>query len=96
MEKLPCVYMLSNRPNGSLYIGVTSNLAVRIWQHRNKVVKGFSQKYNLHRLVWFEVHDNMDSAISREKQLKAGSRGKKLELIEALNPQWRDLYPEII
>ncbi len=93
--KHPCVYILASQRNGTLYVGVTSNLAGRVWQHKNHVVQGFTQKYQVHHLVWYEVHDTMESAILREKQLKAGSRARKLALIEAMNPQWRDLYEGI-
>ena len=93
--KIPCVYILASRRNGTLYVGVTSNLAARAWQHKNHVVAGFTEKYGVHNLVWYEVHETMESAILREKQLKAGSRARKLALIEAMNPQWRDLHDEI-
>ena len=95
MSNRPAVYILTNKPNGTLYTGVTSNLPKRIWQHRNKVTKGFSAKYNLTKLVYFELHEDMYGAITREKQIKAGSRKTKLELIMSANPDWRDLYPEI-
>lgn len=93
--KQPCVYILASRRNGTLYVGVTSNLPARVWQHRNDVVDGFSKKYGVHTLVWYEPHETMESAILREKQLKAGSRARKLALIEAANPQWRDLADEL-
>ena len=95
-EKIPCVYILSNKKDGTLYIGVTSNLQKRIWEHKNNIVKGFTQKYNLHNLVYYEVCPSMESAIIREKQLKKGSRKKKIELIKKENAQWLDLYDEII
>jgi putative endonuclease len=95
MEKLPCVYILSNKPLGTLYIGVTSNLPQRIWQHKNKVTKGFSEKYNLNNLVWYEVHEEMMSAIQREKALKAWKREWKIRIIEEMNPLWRDLYDDL-
>ena len=90
--KLPCVYIMANRPQGTLYVGVTSQLPARVWQHKHKVTGGFTARYGVDRLVWFETHETMVSAIQREKQLKAGSRHKKLALIEALNPRWDDLY----
>ena len=90
--KLPCVYIMANRPQGTLYVGVTSQLPARVWQHKHKVTGGFTARYGVDRLVWFETHETMVSAIQREKQLKAGSRQKKLALIEALNPGWDDLY----
>ena len=92
MEKLPCVYILANKPLGTLYIGVTSNLPQRIWQHKNKVTKGFTEKYNLNTLVWYEVHEEMISAIQREKALKAWKREWKIRIVEEMNPLWRDLY----
>jgi putative endonuclease len=95
MEKLPCVYILSNKPLGTLYIGVTSNLPQRIWQHKHKVTKGFSEKYNLSNLVWYEVHEEMMSAIQREKALKAWKREWKIRIIEEMNPLWRDLYDDL-
>jgi|SRR5947207_14817288 len=96
MEKQFCVYMVSNKPRGTLYIGVTSNLTQRAWQHREKVVEGFTAKYGLDRLVWYEMHENAESAIVREKQLKKWNRLWKIELIEKMNPEWRDLFPDII
>ena len=95
MEKLPCVYILTNKPLGTLYIGVTSNLPQRVWQHKNKVTKGFSEKYNLNNLVWYEVHEEMMSAIQREKSLKAWKREWKIRIIEEMNPLWRDLYDDL-
>ena len=95
MNRQPAVYLLTNRPNGTLYTGVTSNLPKRIWQHKNRITKGFSGKYNLTRLVYFELAEDMYQAISREKQIKAGSRNAKVRLIETMNPGWKDLYPDI-
>ncbi|NLY59680.1 MAG: GIY-YIG nuclease family protein [Gammaproteobacteria bacterium] len=92
MLREPCVYILANQKNGTLYTGVTSNLRVRVWQHKEKILPGFTSTYGVNQLMWFETHESMDSAISREKQLKAGSRQKKLELIEQLNPRWDDLF----
>ena len=91
----PAVYMMANRRNGAIYIGVTSNLPGRAWQHREGVTDGFTKRYGCKLLVWFEMHGDMEQAILREKQLKAGSRKKKIALIEGTNPDWRDLYPEI-
>ena len=96
MYKQPSVYLLSNRKDGVLYTGVTSNLIKRIWQHKNKVVKGFSSKYNLHLLIWFELSESMDSAILREKQIKNWKREWKIQLVEKYNPLWGDLYSQII
>jgi predicted GIY-YIG superfamily endonuclease len=90
--KQPCVYIMASTRNGTLYTGVTSDMPKRAFEHREGVVKGFSAKYNCKMLVWYELHDTMLEAIAREKQIKAGSRGTKLALIEGLNPQWKDLY----
>ena len=89
------VYMMTNRPGGTLYIGVTSDLAARIFQHRSGVVPGFTRRYNLHRLVWFEEHGDAATAIQREKRLKKWRRAWKIDLIATMNPEWRDLYPDI-
>ena len=91
----PCVYILANKPKGTLYIGVTSNPVQRVWQHKQDLVDGFTRRYRVHRLVWYEVHESMDSAISREKALKKWNRAWKIELIERSNPNWADLYDEI-
>ena len=94
--KQPCVYILAIKKNGTLYVGLTSNLLARAWQHKHEVVEGFSQRYGIHNVVWYEVHPSMESAIMREKQLKKGSRQRKIDLIVEMNPQWRDLYAEIV
>jgi putative endonuclease len=91
----PAVYIVANKRNGAIYVGVTSNLVQRVWQHREGVVGGFTKRYGCKVLVWFELHSTMEYAIAREKQLKGGSRKKKLALIEATNPLWRDLYADI-
>ena len=91
----PAVYIMANKRNGAIYVGVTSNLVQRAWQHREGVVDGFTKRYSCKMLVWLELHSTMDYAIAREKQIKGGSRKKKLALIEMNNPLWRDLYPEI-
>ncbi len=91
----PAVYIMASRRNGTLYTGVTSDLSRRVWQHRSGAWKGFTLRYNCKRLVWYERHPRMDEAIAREKQIKAGSRARKLALIEAMNPTWRDLYEEL-
>ena len=96
MNKYPTVYFLANKRNGTLYVGVTSDLINRVWEHKNKIVKGFTQKYNVHRLVWYESHENFESAFKREKQIKEWKRNWKLELIEKMNPEWRDLYFDIV
>ncbi|MGZ5077779.1 MAG: GIY-YIG nuclease family protein [Methylobacter sp.] len=93
MEKQPCVYILASRPNGTLYIGVTSNLIGRVYQHRQNLIPGFTQCYGVHNLVWYEAHEQMESAILREKQLKNWSRVAKKRLIETHNPLWQDLWP---
>jgi putative endonuclease len=95
-ERLPYVYLLASSPRGTLYIGVTSNLPARIWQHRNNQVEGFTRRHRVHTLVWHEAHDTMESAILREKALKAWKRLWKIELVERTNPEWRDLYDEIL
>jgi putative endonuclease len=96
MEKQPCVYILASRPNGALYIGVTSNLIGRVYQHRENLIAGFTQRYDVHNLVWYEVHEQMESAILREKQLKNWSRTAKIRLIEQTNPKWQDLWPTLV
>jgi len=96
MLRQPCVYILASRRNGTLYVGVTSDLVKRVWEHKSDVAKGFTERYSVHILVWFEQHDTMESAISREKSIKEWKRRWKLELIERQNPKWRDLYPEIV
>jgi putative endonuclease len=90
-ERIPCVYILASATRGTLYIGVTSNLPARVWQHKNDQMEGFTHRYRVHTLVWYEVHESMESAILREKALKAWKRAWKIELIERTNPDWRDL-----
>ncbi|MCG3775530.1 MAG: hypothetical protein JW395_2371 [Nitrospira sp.] len=90
--KQPAVYMLASRRNGTLYTGVTSDLVKRIWEHRNDIVEGFTKRYGVHSLVYFELHDDMPEAIRREKQIKKWNRAWKIELIERTNPQWQDLW----
>jgi putative endonuclease len=94
-EKIPCVYIMASRRNGTLYAGVTSNLLKRIWEHKNDVTEGFTKRYGVHTLVYYEVCPSMDSAIEREKQIKSWSRKKKLVLIETENETWKDLYTDI-
>ena len=96
MSKTSYVYILTNGINGTLYVGVTSDLIKRIWQHKNKLVKGFSEQYNLTQLVYYEIADDITSAITREKQLKAGNRNSKLALINNSNKDWLDLYPTLL
>jgi len=90
--KQPCVYIVASKRHGTLYTGVTANLPRRAFEHREGLVKGFSEKYGCKILVWYELHETMIEAITREKQIKAGSRAKKLALIETLNPGWKDLF----
>jgi putative endonuclease len=96
MEKQPAIYILASQRNGTLYVGVTSNLVKRVWEHKNDQVDGFSRRYGVHMLVYYEILDTMDVAITREKQIKAGSKAKKLRLIESMNPEWNDLYASIV
>ena len=93
--KQPAVYIMANHRNGTLYAGVTSNLPRRAYEHREGLISGFTTRYGCQLLVWYENYDTMADAIGREKQIKAGSRRKKLALIEMKNPQWRDLYPDL-
>jgi putative endonuclease len=95
-SKYGYVYILFNRRNGTLYTGVTSNLIKRVYEHKNKMVEGFTCKYEVDKLGYYEVHDTVVSAIAREKQIKGGSRKKKLTLIENMNPEWKDLYDAIV
>ena len=94
--KRPCVYIMTNKRNGTLYVGVTSDLVQRAGQHKQGDIKGFTADYDCKTLVWFEPHEQMETAILREKQIKGGSRNKKLLLIEAVNPEWNDLYDQIL
>ncbi len=96
MEKTPCVYILASKRHGTLYIGVTSDLVKRVWEHKNNFVQGFTKKYEVHSLVWYELCGDMETAILREKQLKKWNRQWKVNLIEKINPDWRDLYSEIV
>jgi putative endonuclease len=89
------VYILTNRHNTVLYTGVTSDLKKRVWEHRQHLVEGFTKRYNVEKLVYYEESDDIASAIAREKQIKAGSRQKKIDLVNGINPQWRDLYEEL-
>ena len=96
MSKQPYVYILASKKNGTLYIGVTSSLVQRIWQHKNNQAPGFTQKYNVHCLVYYEPHETMASAITREKQMKKWQREWKIQLIEKGNPNWYDLWQQIL
>ena len=95
-EKQPCVCLLASQRNGTLYVGVTSNLVNRVWEHKEKLADGFTKKYTINQLVWYEVHETMESAISREKAIKEWKRLWKLRLIEEANPEWTDLYDQIV
>ena len=92
MQKQGFVYILFSKPNGTLYVCVTSDLVKRIYEHKSKLTKGFTQKYNVDKLGYFESYESMESAIMREKQLKAGKRQTKINLIQKQNPKWEDLY----
>jgi len=94
--KRPAVYIKANERNGTLYTGVTSDLARRVHEHRNGAVTGFSSRYGCRTLVWYEVHEEMTAAIAREKRIKGGSRARKLALIEATNPTWADLFEGLV
>jgi putative endonuclease len=96
MRKNPCVYILASKRNGTLYVGVTSDLIKRVWQHKSDLAEGFTQEHAVHNLVWYEMHETMESAITREKQIKAWKRLWKLRLIEESNPDWADLYEQIV
>jgi putative endonuclease len=96
MVKRPCVYIVVSKRNGTIYAGVTSDLSKRAFEHREGLVRGFSSRYGCKTLVWYESHETMIDAITREKQIKAGSRARKLALIEELNPDWTDLYETLI
>ena len=96
MQRQPCVYLLASKQNGTLYVGVTSDLVKRIWEHKSDLVEGFTRKHRIHTLVWYEAHETMESAIRREKVIKKWNRHWKLKMIEAENPHWRDLYDELL
>ena len=92
----PCVYILASKPNGTLCIGVTWDLTRRVWEHKNDFVEGFTKRYGVHTLVWYEAHESMEGALGREKALKKWKRAWKTELIEEGNPTWSDLYSRIV
>jgi putative endonuclease len=96
MTKSPCVYILASKRNGTLYVGVTSDLVKRVWEHRKGLIEGFTKKYGVHMLVWYESHETMESAIQREKSIKKWNRAWKLTHIERSNPCWKDLFDELI
>jgi len=90
------VYILASKRNGTLYIGVTNNLLRRVWEHKNCLVEGFTKKYHVHKLVYFEIYRDIYGAITREKRMKKWNRQWKIDLIEKANPQWRDLFLDVI
>lgn len=96
MNKKGYIYILFNKKNGTLYVGVTSDLIKRIYEHKNKIIDGFTKKYAIDKLGYYEIYEDIESAIQREKQIKSGSRKKKIELIESMNPDWNDLYHQIV
>jgi putative endonuclease len=96
MTKQPAVYILASKRNGTLYIGMTSNLQKRVWEHKNDLIEGFTKKYGVHRLVYYELHQDMTSGITREQQMRKWNRVWKVELIEQLNPEWKTLWEGII
>lgn len=95
MPKRGYVYLMASQRNGTLYVGVTSDLVRRVWEHKNDVKEGFTKRYGVHRLVYYEVYDHIRDAIVREKRIKKWNRAWKIELIEEVNPSWRDLYAEL-
>lgn len=95
-ERQPAVYILASKERGTLYVGVTSDLIKRIYEHKNDLVEGFTKRYRVHALVWYEQHDTMELAIAREKAIKEWKRAWKLEIIEKTNPGWRDLYDDLL
>ena len=94
--KQPCVYLLASRYRGTLYVGATSDLPQRVWQHKNDLIDGFTKRYGVHTLVWYEQHDRMHEAIARERAIKEWRRAWKIDLIEQANREWKDLYPSIL
>ncbi|MGD1714904.1 GIY-YIG nuclease family protein [Dapis sp. BLCC M172] len=96
MTKEYYIYIMTNKRNTVLYTGVTNDLIRRVYEHKSKLVEGFTKKYNINKLVYFEMYENPSEAIAREKQIKAGSRQKKINLINSMNLEWKDLYLEIV
>jgi len=96
MAKSFFVYIMTNKNNSVLYTGVTNNLVRRVYEHKEKIIEGFTKKYNCSKLVWYETFKDSYNAIAKEKQIKAGSRRKKLELINKMNPEWKDLYDDLM
>jgi len=95
-HRQPAVYLLASKMNGTLYVGVTSNLVKRIWEHKNNLVEGFTKRYEVHDLVWYEMHETMLSSIAREKAIKNWKREWKIRSIREMNPEWKDLYLSIV
>jgi len=96
MERKPAVYILASKRNGTLYLGVTSNLPKRVWEYKHDLVEGFTRRYHVHRLVWYAQLETMPDAITLEKQMKGWQRAWKLRVIEEMNPAWRDLYDDFV
>lgn len=96
MQKEYYIYIMTNKGNTVVYTGVTNDLIRRVYEHKSKRVEGFTKKYNINKLVYYEIYEDVSQAIAREKQIKAGSRKKKINLINSINPEWKDLYLEII
>jgi putative endonuclease len=96
LEKQPSVYLLASSKKGTIYIGVTSDLIKRVWEHKNNVVEGFTKTHNVHLLMWYEQHTDMTAAIKREKSIKNWKRDWKISLIEEQNPEWEDLYESLL
>ncbi|AKG20977.1 GIY-YIG nuclease family protein [Calothrix sp. 336/3] len=96
MDEQSYVYLLTNKYNNVIYTGVTSDLIKRVYEHKEKLIAGFTKKYNVNKLVYYEIFIDINSAIAREKQIKAGSRQKKIDLINSINPAWRDLYDDLL
>jgi len=96
MPKQPAVYILASKRNGTLYVGVTGDLVRRVWEHKQDLLEGFTRRYRVHQLVYFELHADMAEAILREKRIKKWNRAWKIELIEKTNPQWNDLWLQIL
>ena len=96
MEKQSFIYIMANQKNGTLYVGVTNDLIRRVYEHKNKLIKGFTEKYDLIKLVYYEIFENIEAAIKREKQLKGGFRQRKLDLINNFNKDWEDLYEQLL
>jgi putative endonuclease len=95
MNKQYYIYLMTNKSNNVIYAGVTNNLKRRVYEHKEKLVEGFTKKYNISKLIYYEVFEDAENAIVREKQIKGGSRKKKIELVNSMNKEWRDLYAEL-